>query len=109
MFHAIWVWAGMLRGEKLPLMVESFVRLLGDKNTDWTLEHHTSDDAVLYWASLPATYHESLIKLMPLVFKLGVRKHLMIALVVGVSLQKALHGKLHLQSVSERSRVRHSH
>ena len=57
MFHAIWVWAGMLGGEKLPLMVESFVRVLGNKNTHWTLVLHTTDDALLYWASLPATYH----------------------------------------------------
>ena len=83
MFHAIWVWAGILEGEKLPLMVESFVRLLGDTNTDWTLVLHTTDDALLYWASLPATYHEGLIKMMPLVLKLGVHKHLMIDLAAG--------------------------
>ena len=41
MVHAIWVWAGILGGEKLSLMVESFVRLLGDKNTDWTEELDT--------------------------------------------------------------------
>ena len=49
-------------GEKLPLMVESFVRLLGDTNTDWTLVLHTTEDALLYRTSLPATYHEGLIK-----------------------------------------------
>ena len=36
MFHAIWVWAGILGGEKLPLIAKSFVRLLGNKDTDWT-------------------------------------------------------------------------
>ena len=61
MFHAIWVWAGILGGEKLPLMVESFVRLLGDKNTDWT-EALDTVAALENWTSLPDSYHAGLIK-----------------------------------------------
>ena len=45
--------------------------------------------------------------MMSLVLKLGVCKHLMIAIAAGDSLQKALHEKLHLQSVIKRNRVRH--
>jgi hypothetical protein len=82
MFHAIWVWAGILGGEKLPLMVESFVRLLGNKDTDWTEEPDTAT-TVGNWASLPDSYYAGLIKMMPLVFKLGMRKHLMIAIASG--------------------------
>jgi hypothetical protein len=81
MFHALWVWAGFEEWSKLPLIVENFVRLLGEIDTDCGI---VSDDGCSSaWYDAPETFHADQIKLLPLYLKLGARKHLSVGLTVG--------------------------
>ena len=81
MFHALWVWAGFEEWYKLPLIVENFVRLLGEADPASGIV--TDDVCSSTWYDAPETFHADQIKLLPLYLKLGARKHLSVGLTVG--------------------------
>ena len=81
MFHALRVWAGFEEWSKLPLIVENFVRLLGEIDpTSGIVSHDVCSSA---WYDAPETFHADQIKLLPLYLKLGAWKHLSVGLTAG--------------------------
>jgi hypothetical protein len=88
MFHALWVWAGFEEWSRLPLIVENFVRLLGETaDVSGTV---SDDTGIKTWWDAPKSFHADQIKLLPLYLKLGTRVHLSVGLAVG--------GHLHQQT-----------
>jgi hypothetical protein len=86
MFHALWVWAGFEEWSRLPLIVENFVRLLGE--TAEVNDTVSDDTGIKTWWDAPKSFHADQIKLLPLYLKLGTRAHLSVGLAVGGHLRQ---------------------